>query len=140
MIPLVFTHDRPKKSFRQTGLTLVVVCLVVIWWLHMHGRALKRTQMYNGRIQLKRAYTNYQATGNLPPPFGSLNPIPFSIFTNTVMLDGTNHQCALGVDWFPGHGLLVITTNHATLWLDKKRGAKLVDDKYHAPFFTWGGI
>jgi hypothetical protein len=138
MFPLVVTHDRQKKSFRQKSLTLIVVCLVVLGWLHAHGRALKRTAMYNGRIQLKRAYTNYQATGNLPQPFGTLNPIPFIAFTNTVTLDGTNHQCALGVDWFPRHGLLVITTNHATLWLDNKRGPKLVDDKYQAPLFSLG--
>ena len=138
MIPLVVPHDRKKKSLVQTSLTLVVVCLVLMGWLHMHGRALKRTAMYSGRIQLKRAYTNYLETGVVPPPFDPPNRMPFSVFTNTVTLDGINHQCALGLDWFSGRGLLVITTNHATLWLDKKRGPKLVDDQYQTSFFSLG--
>jgi hypothetical protein len=127
--------DLPPRSRSSPRVLLVASIFVVLICLHFYTRFRQRTAMNNGRIFLRKAYTDYQMTGNLPEPKAHTT---LKFFTNTITLGGTNHQSILAVDWFGSRGLLVITTNYTTLWLDNKLGPRVVDDNYRVPLFRRG--
>jgi hypothetical protein len=66
-----------------------------------------------------------QETGALRDYGNSVRPF---IFTNSVTVGGTSYQCVVAYDdpKFYGDGFLAATTNSVFIYLDKKRGPKLI--------------
>jgi hypothetical protein len=116
---------------------LLVLVGALLGMAHMHGRAMQRAAMYNARLNLERAYAEYERTGSIPT---SEPHAQFSVFTNSVIVAGVSYRCALALDWryFSGEGFLAVSTNRTILWIDKVRPPRIIDDQYRAPIFRHG--
>jgi hypothetical protein len=103
----------------------------------LHRQAMARAAIFNARAFLQDAYGSYQRTGTLPQPDGNAH---VRAVTTMVAVGATNYQAVLALDWpyFSGEGTLAVTSNQVFLWLDNKRGAKVIDKRYRPPLFSRG--
>ena len=111
-----------------------LVLLAAAW---LHGKAMTRAAMFNARVFLQDAYGSYQRTGTLMQHDDRPR---VRIATNVVVIEETKYQAVLALDWpyFSDEGTLVVTSNQVFLWLDKRRGAKVIDKDYRPPLFSAG--
>lgn len=116
------------------GIFLLLCVLALLTVSYLYGVSLRAAGLMEGRGALRMAYEHYQEHG-YTTNFG--NAYDLWETTNTVTVDGTNHQCFLTVDVakFYDHGVLSMTTNEVFIWQDKKRGAKLIPLGYRPPTF-----
>lgn len=92
---------------------------------YLQSRSLWHAGVLQSRLESCQALKDIQETGGLRDYGNSVRPL---IFTNSVTVDGTNYQCAVGYDdpKFYGAGFLACTTNHVFIYLDKKRGPRSI--------------
>jgi hypothetical protein len=102
---------------------VVVVGLVTLGYLQ--SRSLWHAGVLYSRGVLRQALKDIQETGGLRDYGNSVRPY---ILTNSVTIGGTNYQCAVAYDdpKFYGDGFLAATTNNVFIYLDKKRGPRLI--------------
>ena len=106
----------------------IIVSVLVVGLLtlsYLQGRSLWRAGILYSRMELRRALKDIQETGRLRDFGNSVRPY---IFTNAVIVGGTNFHCVVAYDdpKFYGRGFLAATTNHVFIYLDKKRGPRLI--------------
>jgi hypothetical protein len=101
----------------------VIAGLCVLGYLQ--SRSLWLSGVLYSRLELRRALKDLQETGGLRDYGNKVRPF---IFTNSVTVGGTNHQCAVAYDdaKFYGRGFLAATTNYVFIYLDRKRGPRLI--------------
>ena len=114
---------------------LLALFLVLIAFSHIHMRAMRRARIWNDRVILSMSYRNFAQNGVVTNYGGSTQPY---IYTNVVAVGGSNYPCilAIGHPFYGGQGILAMTTNQVFIWLDRKRGAKIIDDAYEPPLFS----
>ncbi|MGV3771600.1 MAG: hypothetical protein ACO1QB_01775 [Verrucomicrobiales bacterium] len=111
----------------------MVIAFILFLYGLAHGQALRRARIAMARSALKYALDQYATIGKIDKngPF-----TPF-IFTNQVIVGGTSYQCiaAAQVPGFEDEGILAMTTNQITLFLDKNRGPKVIPAQGYMPNF-----
>ena len=93
-------------------------------------RSDRQAQIVNSRHELKIALKDLQETGAVHDHTTTLGTNivvvsrPF-LFTNVVVIDGTNYRCAVALDdlWMRR---IAATTNGVFIFFDKKRGPRLI--------------
>ena len=107
----------------------IIIVLVLIAGLctlaYLQSRSLWHAGVLYSRLELRRALKDLQETGGLRDYGNSVRPF---IFTNIVIVGGTNYRCAVayGDPKFYGAGFLAATTNGPFIYLDKKHGPRLI--------------
>jgi hypothetical protein len=109
----------------------IIVAVLVVGLLtlaYLQSRSLWHAGVIYSRLELRRALKDIQETGGLRDYGNSVRPY---IFTNSLIVGGTNYQCAVAYDdpKFFGDGFLAATTNHVFIYLDKKHGPRLIPPK-----------
>ena len=114
----------------------LVACLVL--GMMSYAQSLRTSGIMTGRHELRRAYTNFLATGEINTN-GSAKPYPY---TNAVAVGGTQYQCAIGIEMgqFQGAGFFTITTNNQFIFFDNRRSPIIIPQtgRYRARFFPGG--
>ncbi len=92
---------------------------------YLQSRAIWRAGVIYSRVELNRALTDIRETGGLRDHGNSLRPY---LYTNVLTVNGTNYTCVVAYEdvKFYGKGFLAATTNGDFLYLDKKRGPRLI--------------
>jgi hypothetical protein len=110
-------------------LFVIGICFVA----YAHGVALRNAALIAGRSTLKSASLDYQERGYVTN-YGRSSQVWRS--SNVVSIAGTQYACAFVVhsDRFNNEGTLAMTTNGVFIWLDVKRGPKIIDARYRPPF------
>ena len=148
-----------SPTFNRIWTTLAViialafpVVLLVGLLVHDSIASGKRVTMDRARLSLSFALNDNGngVTGGFvgTPLFGDVGPVgkqygAFEVFpcSNTVIIEGSNYQCALvTAPWyqFDGEGTLAVTTNKVFIWLDYRRGAKIIAENYKVPGWRMG--
>lgn len=109
------------------GAVIILAIAVIAFFTlsYLEHESLWHAGVSYSRLELRRALKDIQETGGLRD-YG--NPDRPFIFTNSVTIGGTNYQCAVAYEdhKFYGAGFLAATTNNVFIYLDKKRGPKLI--------------
>ena len=118
-------------------IAIVVIALGFYACACLHMRQMRRARIYNDRIRLSAAYRDFALSG-VVTNYGDGTRI-YS-YTNVTTIDGSSFPCILAMDdpFCDGAGVLAITTNQVSIWLDKASGAKIIDDSYRPPLFPPG--
>ncbi len=128
-----FSSKYPILLRGLSGLLSVFV-IGICFAAYCYGVSLRNAALIFGKSDLKQALMHYQQYG-YPTNFSSNSEIWVS--SNAVNVAGSNYECFLTVRSarFNGEGLLAMTTNGVFIWIDKKRGPKIIHAKYRSPFF-----
>ena len=115
---------------------VVAIPIVMVLSMVVHGKIIsgKQVTMDRARASLLSALNEVKTLdgkdANLPKQYGYFVVSPF---TNNVIVGGDNYQCALVTGelyQFATQGRLAVTTNRVFIWLDWRRGAKIIADGY----------
>jgi hypothetical protein len=115
----------------------VVICITLIAGLfafaYLSLRSDEHAQIVNSRHELEIALKDLQETGGVHDHTTilgtNINVVsrPF-LFTNVVLIDGTNYRCAVALDdiWMRR---MAATTNGVFIFFGKKRSPQLISSK-----------
>ena len=129
----IFSSSLPVLLRVFSGVLLVFVgglCFVA----YCYAIALRNNAIISARGDLKTAIQDYATLGYITNR-SSHSEVWRS--SNVVTIAGTEHLCALTVrtDRLHNEGVLAVTTNQVFIWLDDKRGPKIIGPGYRPPFF-----
>jgi hypothetical protein len=117
---------------------LLILPVIILLLVGVSGRIASGKQVTMDRAQasLLAALDDFQAVGGaggFVPKYYNGHFQVIACGTNNVVIEGRNYQCALytGQQYqFIGQGHLAITTNREFIWLDNRRGPKLIPPDY----------
>ncbi|HEX3857716.1 MAG TPA: hypothetical protein VHY30_10530 [Verrucomicrobiae bacterium] len=118
------------------SVVFLLLFVVLFYITYGYGLSLRKAAIFNGWNDLKEAQLELQKDGKLSNNYG--HDYVF-ICTNNIVIGSTNYQCAIAVETerFNGEGILTVATNQVLIWLDKKRGPKIIGipPNYNPPIF-----
>ena len=121
----------PLRLVSGLGFIFVMgLCFVA----YCYGGALRNAAILFGKSALKEASIDYRERGYVTNRSKHSEVWRSS---NVVTIAGRQYECAFTVrsERFHDEGVLAMTTNGMFIWLDAKRGSKLIDEEYRPPFF-----
>lgn len=129
----IFLRSMPVFLRFLSGVLLLGV-LGVCFGAYSYGVALRNAAILSGRSDLKQAHLSLEQDGYITNRSRNSQVWRSS---NVVSLASGSYECFLTVrsDRFMNEGTLAMTTNEVFIWLDAKRGPKIIDAKYRPPFF-----
>lgn len=133
-------HEGCLACLVLLGLMTVPVVLFLLLVAHRKIVSGKQVDMDRARESLSMALSDFQAAGAWTnferKRYGYCDVISSP---RGVVVGGTNYQCALqSVDDFNYQGRLAVTTNGVFIWLDNRRGAKILPADYKVPQWWMG--
>ncbi len=129
----VFSRPLPTPLRAVSGVLLVLLgglCFVA----YCYAIALRNHAIISAQGDLRVAIQDYATLGYVTNR-SSHSEVWRS--SNVVTIAGTEYLCAFTVrtDRLHNEGVLAVTTNQVFIWLDDKRGPKIISPGYRPPFF-----
>ncbi len=132
-------HSKVKQVVGTILAVFLVLFFALFYITYGYGLSLRKAAIFSGWNDLKEAQLELQRDGKLSNDNGHDHVF---LYTNNVEVGGTNYQGAIAVETerFFGEGILIVTTNQALIWLDNKRGPKIIGipPNYNPPIFPPG--
>jgi hypothetical protein len=129
-------RSKVKKEVVAIFAVSLFLFLILYYMTYGYGLSLRKAAIFSGWNDLKEAQLELQKDGKLSNDHGYDHVF---IWTNKVEISGANYQGAIAVktERFYGEGILIVTTNQVLIWLDKKRGPKIIGipPNYNPPIF-----
>ena len=115
---------------------ILTAITVLLASAYLHWRAMQDARIYNASLNLQNAYRCFLEHGTLTNRVPSLDRV--FVFTNSVVIGGSNYHCAVGLSsaTFAHVGILAVTTNQEIVWLDEKKGPRVIDLTQSGPLLS----
>jgi hypothetical protein len=113
---------------------LLFFVIGIIFVAYCHAISFRQARLVMARNDLKEAMIDYEQLGYITNRHKGRE---VSLSSSSVAMAGTEYKYFLTLrsDSFPSAGVLAMTTNGVFIWIDAKRGPKLIPHGYRVPFF-----